>query len=76
MLYCSLLTAMALGLPFGMAVFPVHAARYIRTAAATRCSGPEAQPELVAPFQDEVDEPLLLVRSYWVACITVAWSES
>lgn len=63
MLYCSLLTAMALGLPFGLAVFPVHAARYMRAAAAARRGGPEAQPELVAPFQDEVDEPLLLVRS-------------
>lgn len=63
MLYCGLLTAMALGLPFGLAVFPVHAARYMRAAAAARRGGPEAQPELVAPFQDEVDEPLLLVRS-------------
>lgn len=62
MLYCGLLTAMALGLPFGLAVFPVHAARYLRASAAARRCGPEAQPELVAPFQDEVDEPLLLVR--------------
>ena len=62
MLYCGLLTAMALGLPFGLAVFPVHAARYLRASAAARRCGPEAQPELVAPFQDEVDQPLLLVR--------------
>lgn len=62
MLYCGLLTAMALGLPYGLAVFPVHMARYMRAAAAARRGGPESQPELVAPFQDEVDEPLLLER--------------
>jgi hypothetical protein len=62
MLYCGLLTAMALGLPFGLAVFPVHAARYVRAAAAAPRGGPESQPELVAPFQDNVDEPLLLDR--------------
>lgn len=48
MLYAVLLSALALGLPFGLAVFPAHAFRYWRHCRAARRGGKAA--EEVVPF--------------------------
>lgn len=62
MLYCMLLSAMALGLPFGLAVFPIHAYRHWAAARAARAGGPAARAELVAPLQDAVEDACQLDR--------------